>query len=199
MDFLPRFSLNSPAPPLRRTRRRLNVETLETRLLLAADLEPNENLLTHGGACSCPICSGVGLGQFQGEVEYAPVVSSWGGLPAAATVAGLPQLASRPGAAASIFLDFDGHTEAVWGNDTNVVTRVYNRDSDPNSFSEAETAAMTEIWARVAEDFAPFNINVTTIEPPSFANRAAVRVAIGGNYSDWFGDPAGGVAYIGGF
>jgi hypothetical protein len=40
---------------------------------------------------------------------------------------------------------------------------------------------MRKIWETVAEDYAPFNVNVTTVEPPSFANGAAVRVVFAGN------------------
>jgi hypothetical protein len=185
------------APAKRRGRRRLNVESLESRLLLAADTDPSQGLSTHGGVCSCPICSGIGLEQYQPEA--APFVSAPTAAPAAASIAGLPQLSSKPGAPATIFLDFDGHTEIIWGSYYNAVTKVYDRDGNPNSFSAAEVAAIQEIWARVAEDYAPFNINVTTVQPSSFANKVAVRVAIGGSYSDWFGQPAGGVAYIGGF
>ena len=43
--------------------------------------------------------------------------------------------------------------------------------------SYAEISRITEIWARVAEDFAPFDINVTTVDPGSFNNREALRVA----------------------
>ena len=195
---LPRLlSIQSPAPSRRRGRRRLNVESLESRLLLAADTDPNQGQLTHGGVCSCPICSGIGLEQYQPEA--APFVSAPYGAPAAATIAGLPQLSSKPGAPATIFLDFDGHTEIIWGSYYNVVTKVYSQDSNLSSFSSTEVASIQEIWARVAEDYAPFNINVTTVQPSSFANKVAIRVAIGGSYSDWFGQPAGGVAYIGGF
>ncbi|HEX5105711.1 MAG TPA: choice-of-anchor D domain-containing protein, partial [Pirellulaceae bacterium] len=187
---------HQPAPSRRRRNKRLNLERLEPRLLLAADTSASAGILTHGGICSCPICSGVGLEQFQ--PEPAQVVSG-GGTTSAASIAGLPQLSSRPGAAATIFLDFDGNTEALWGSYTNVVTRVFDRDGDETSFSASEISAIQEIWARVAEDFAPFNINVTTVEPPSFANKVAIRVAIGGNYSDWFCPAAGGVAYVGAF
>jgi hypothetical protein len=172
---------------------------LESRLLMAANPNSSDGLMTHGGACSCPICSGVGLDQYQYGPEAAPVVSALPGGPAAASIAGLPQLSSKPGAAATIFLDFDGHTEPVWGSYYNAVTKVYDRDGNLGSFSASEIASIREIWARVAEDYAPFNINVTTVQPPSFANRVAVRVAIGGSYNDWFKNPAGGVAYVGGF
>ena len=159
------------------------------------------NLLSHGGACSCPICSGKGLDQLQ-EFVLADPVGGDGGTSSSGPVAaltGLPQLNSLPGAAKSIFLDFDGHFEAQWGSDSNVSSPAYDRDGDPNSFSTAEIAAIQEIWTRVAEDFAPFNINVTTVQPPQIANGVAIRVVIGGDSSDWFGSSAGGVAYIGGF
>ena len=50
------------------------------------------------------------------------------------------------------------------------------------------------VWATVAEDFAPFNIDVTTVEPsvladnapPTDANGVAMRVAIGGKSTDWY-------------
>jgi len=64
-----------------------------------------------------------------------------------------------------------------------------------------------EIWLRVSEDFAPFNVNVTTSEPSANAlirssiNDASygVRVCIGGSSSDWYGEPVGGIAYLGSF
>lgn len=178
----------------RTSKRRLFVERLESRLLMAVD--PFANLLSHGGICSCPICSGKGLETI--TPEPATVVGSSGSL-AASSVAGLPQLSSRPGAAATLFLDFDGHTEAAWGEYTNVVTRVFDRDGDESSFSASEVSSIHEIWSRVAEDYAPYNINVTTVAPPLIANRVATRIAIGGDWRDWFGQSAGGVAYVGGF
>jgi hypothetical protein len=111
----------------------------------------------------------------------------------------VPQLSSRPGAAATLYLDFDGHVEKQWGNRTNVVTPAYDTDGNPASFNAAETSAIREIWSRVAEDYAPFNLNVTTTPPAVIADRVAARMAIGGSYSDWYGSPAGGVAYVGGF
>lgn len=111
----------------------------------------------------------------------------------------VPALSSRPGAPASLYLDFDGHVEARWGNRTNVVTPPYDTDGNKTSYSAAELAAIREIFARVAEDYAPFNLNVTTVAPPIIADRIAARVAIGGSYSDWYGSAAGGVSYVGGF
>lgn len=111
----------------------------------------------------------------------------------------VPALASRPGAPASLFLDFDGNFERQWGSFNNVSSPAYDTDGNATSFSAAEQAAMREIWSRVAEDYAPFNINVTTVPPRTIADRVAARIVIGGSAADWYGKSAGGVSYAGGF
>jgi hypothetical protein len=111
----------------------------------------------------------------------------------------VPVLSSRPGAAATLYLDFNGHVERQWGGHTNVTTPAYDTDGNPANFSSSELSAIREIWARVSEDYAPFNINVTTVAPPTIADRVAARVVIGGGYGDWYGHSAGGVSYVGGF
>jgi hypothetical protein len=119
----------------------------------------------------------------------------------------LPQLSSNPGATAKLYLDFDGHFEPQWGTFTNVTTPVYDIDSDLATFSDAELANIYSAWQTVAEDYAPFNIDVTTVEPPelapgvpdSVANGVAVRIAIGGDNS-WLGvSGSSGYAFIGSF
>ena len=121
-------------------------------------------------------------------------------------------LHSNPKATKLIYLDFDGHvTERTsWNNRTNkaLTTPQFSSDKDPKNFSDAELERIQYIWQRVAEDFAPFNINVTTEYPgneEALINRGGkddkwgVRVAIGGSYKDWYGHSAGGVAYINSF
>src|SRR5262245_38790122 len=83
----------------------------------------------------------------------------------------VPALFSRPGAPATLYLDFDGNVEKQWGTRVNVVTPPYDTDGNNAAFSAAEIAAIDEIWSRVAEDYAPFNINVTTVPPPVIADR----------------------------
>jgi hypothetical protein len=177
------------------TGRPLSLEPLEPRTLLTAALLPEDDLpalSTHGGACNCPVCTGVGLDEI-------PIVSQSATLSAATTsLAGLPSLSSNPSAQKKLYLDFNGHVQSSWGSFTNVITPVFDQDGNPSSLSSGELAAIREIWTRVAEDYAPFNIDVTTIDPGLSAVGAA-RVAIGGHYSDWYGSSAGGVAYVGGF
>jgi len=97
----------------------------------------------------------------------------------------IPVLNSNPTATAAIYLDFNGHFDATWA----ATTPVFDSDGDRSTFSDNELAYITDVWKIVAEDYAPFNINVTTVEPAvlapgvpgSAANGVALRLAIGGS------------------
>jgi hypothetical protein len=118
-------------------------------------------------------------------------------------------LNSLPSATKTIYLDFNGHTTSgTWWNSgftdgAAFTTPAFSTDGAA-TFSDAELERIQAIWQRVAEDFAPFNVNVTTQDPGTAAivksgtgdSAWGVRVVIGGSYSNWFGDPAGGVAYL---
>lgn len=110
----------------------------------------------------------------------------------------IPQLNSLPDAPVSIYLDFDGHTEAAWGNFRNVVTPVYDIDDDATTFSDDELSRISQIWNLVAEDFRPFDVNVTTVDPGSYNNFESILISIGGNGS-WYNPETGGVARVDGF
>ena len=98
-------------------------------------------------------------------------------------------LSSLPGAPVTVFLDVDGHTETDpgWinfrsdGQSGPIVTPAFDLDNNPATFNAAETQWVSEIWARVAEDYAPFQINVTTVDPGAINDFEAVRVVIGGD------------------
>ena len=96
------------------------------------------------------------------------------------------------GAPVTIYLDFDGHTEnhVEWGKQATgggpIVTPAFSFDADGNNFTQAERDSIEEIWERVAEDFRPFNVNVTTVlpnRPAGFVNAFDMLVSIGGNGS----------------
>jgi hypothetical protein len=114
-------------------------------------------------------------------------------------VPAVPAFSSNTGAAATLYLDFNGHFEPTWGNHSNARTPVFSTDADKTTFSSSERAIIKEVWQRVSEDFAPFNIDVTTVNPGNFDNGKALRVAIGGSWEDWLHREAGGVALRGSF
>jgi trimeric autotransporter adhesin len=100
------------------------------------------------------------------------------------------ELSSKPGAARTIYLDFDGHFEPTWASDgwtfSNVTTTPFDTNGDTSYLTISERWKINETWQRVAEDFAPFDVNVTTIDPGGWdsANGRLMRVAFGGHKTD---------------
>jgi hypothetical protein len=83
-------------------------------------------------------------------------------------------LHSRPSAHTRIYLDFDGAevSNTQWNDATDQAVgtpaRVYagySIDGDPTTFSTAERDVIASTWAEVAEDYAPFRVDVTTQDP----------------------------------
>jgi hypothetical protein len=104
-----------------------------------------------------------------------------------------PHLSSYPPATAVIFLDFDGHT--VEGTSWNWSLPLI--ECQPSGL---DAAKITEVFNRVAEDFRPFNINVTTDSTYFLAAPADRRMrVIITTTSAWYGNAAGGVAFISSF
>jgi len=184
-----------------RTKSALNFQSLEPRLVMCASLEldgqDQEENLAHGSHCGCGCCcGGADLHGFP-AVESGDVPDDGGG-GETSPLASLPLLSSNPDAEVKLYLDFDGHFEADWGSFDDISSPAFSLDGDYNTFNTAEMNAITEIWQRVSEDYAPFNIDVTTIEPDNFDNGSALRIVIGGS-SSWYGNTVGGVAYINSF
>ena len=180
----------------------LKFQTLEPRLVMSGSVELNGGLHTdddttgHSEGCGCGCCAG---GHLHGldAIETTTVPDESGG-DEQFPLASLPLLSSNPTASVKLYLDFDGHFESQWGAYSNITTPAFSIDGNYASFSTAEMDAITEIWQRVSEDYAPFNIDVTTVNPGSFANGEAMRVVIGGN-SSWYGGTVGGLGYINSF
>jgi Bacterial pre-peptidase C-terminal domain/Metallo-peptidase family M12B Reprolysin-like len=122
------------------------------------------------------------------------------------------RLHSRPGASRTIFLDFDGHTVSGTAWNTGSLTagffaEQYTIDADPLTFNDAEREQIQLTWARMAEDYAPFDVDVTTEEPSfdainrsnSTDNVFGTRVLVSGanEYSSICPRGCGGVAYVG--
>jgi titin len=114
-----------------------------------------------------------------------------------ATPVALPALSSFSAASKKIFLDFDGADAINWGTYSVPATPRFDIDGNTTNFNSTEASAITRIWARVAEKFSPFNLDVTTIDPGTYAGGEVLRVVIGGD-GTWLGN-AGGAAYVNGF
>jgi PKD repeat protein len=117
-------------------------------------------------------------------------------------------LHSLPGAAKVIYLDFDGHSTSgtSWnsGYGDPIVSAPYDIDGVAG-FSSTELTRIQYIWQRVAEDYLPYGVDVTTQDPGVEALRKSgtgdtawgQRVVI--SPTNWYNTGAGGVAYIGAF
>ena len=118
-------------------------------------------------------------------------------------------LHSKPGLGRVLYLDCNGHTTSgtSWKSGATFTSPPYDTDGTTASFSSGELANIQEIWKRVSEDYAPWDVDVTTEEPPLESLRKTsstdttfgIRMVIGGSSYDWYGAGAGGVAYLGSF
>ena len=104
----------------------------------------------------------------------------------------VPKLNSFPSAVATIFIDFDGQyvQSTVWnnGNPSNCA---------PSGMTDAQ---ITEAFNRAAEDYRPFNVNLTTDSTVFLAAplNKRIRIIVTAS-SSWYPAGYGGVAYIGSF
>jgi PKD repeat protein len=143
------------------------------------------------------------LPQGEGKEAIAPingVVSSM-----AAATADPFSLHSKPGSNRIIYLDFNGHvaTNTAWFSGT-LNAQAYDIDGKPAAFSDIELNNIKEIWQRVAEDYAPFDVDVTTQEPTADALRRTSssdmqygsRAVITRSMPQLCSQLCGGVAYV---
>ncbi|WP_052808100.1 PKD domain-containing protein [Methyloterricola oryzae] len=84
------------------------------------------------------------------------------------------QLHSKSGASKIIYLDFNGQTVTGtgWNNSYSLPTisaPAFDTGGNASVFDDAELTRIQNIWSRVAEDYAPFDIDVTTEEPSADA------------------------------
>lgn len=127
--------------------------------------------------------------------------------PADVVVPDVFALSSRPGSTRTIYLDFDGATYSGtrWKNGAEIVSPPYSIDGDSSTFSQVERAQIYLAWQTVAEDYAPFDVNVTTLRPdPSALTRTSsldqtygIPVVVSPTNSVGAGCGCGGLSYVG--
>ncbi|MFO0808246.1 MAG: fibronectin type III domain-containing protein [Gemmataceae bacterium] len=140
-----------------RLQRLLNLTTLEARDAPHSgphyDLLGNPAGISHGPFLP-PDGGAIALDSLLGGPAgpLAPGAVTW-----TAAANGMPQLASRPSAPTAIYLDFDGDgTNSAY--DTNGNTAV---------FDATEQGVIVECWRQISIYFAMFDVNVTTVKPPT--------------------------------
>lgn len=106
-------------------------------------------------------------------------------------VKALPKLSSFPTATATIYLDFDGHmvTGSLWNGGMPIACTA-------PSLTDAQ---ITEIFNRVAEDYRPFNVNITTDSAKFLAAPLAQRIRVIVTPTSAWKPNVGGISYIGSF
>ena len=195
-----------------RERRKPRFETLEERRLLNAsplfDVPTVETALVSEAVPSSHIVPG--LQSLDESLEIA--LRQAGQNPSALSQNFVFNLNSDPNSNKTIYLDFNGHTYtgSSWNNGAKITVPPFDTDGNASTFSNAELRLIYEIWARVAEDYAPFEVNVTTKAPsadqltktPNINDETyGIRVAVGGSCNDWYVKTGtkSGVAEIGSF
>jgi hypothetical protein len=129
----------------------------------------------------------------------------------ARAVADVFALHSRPGSSKTIYLDFTGEVipPGAWNTTTTITAGPLDSDGSPSTFSAAERSAIETVWDRVSEDYAPFDVDVTTEEPTvDMIDRADAADNVYGTRAVITSTPTanvgvcggcGGVAYVGVF
>ena len=110
------------------------------------------------------------------------------------------KLHSKPASVVGkIYLNFAGRTvtSSVWNSNTPFVTEAYNKDGVAG-FNSDELTQIRSMWLAVAEDYAAFNIDVTTEPPTNIDYTRFIEIIITPSNS-WYGSSAGGICYIGSF
>ncbi|MEB3200116.1 MAG: Calx-beta domain-containing protein, partial [Synechococcaceae cyanobacterium] len=138
------------------------------------DVSTSHSVLSssQNASCACPFCSRIAVEVEVTDAAAAPAVvqalpATAAGAVAASTLGTLSledtfRLHSNPGAAKTIYLDFDGHSMAssVWENYSALSLKPFY-----SSLTDSAKLEIQRIWQRVTEDYAAFDVNVTTQDP----------------------------------
>lgn len=188
LNWCGRFVQKSLFPSSRRTHGTSQrvITILESRVLLAAKIGTSPKV--------DPLAAASGAARGADSAPLFPLSETF-------------KLHSRPSATKVLYIDFNGQQvkDTAWNSNGNTLNfEAYSYEGDA-SFSDNELESLQRIWARVVEDFAPFDIDVTTEEPPiedlrktgGSDTRWGIRALVSNN--DPLNTGAGGVAYIGSF
>ena len=150
------------------------------------------DLILHKRSLDSMLCEGIPLrvhpNQAQADASAAPPPEAIGAI---------PTLDSRPEATGVLYLSFGGETvtDPFWNGGSTIYAAPAVINGIPIS-----TTQMTDVWARVAEDFKPFEVTVTTSRARYDNAPVGQRMmAVITPTQSWYSSSVGGVAGIGSF
>lgn len=94
------------------------------------------------------------------------------------------KLHTKPASTRVLYMNFTGDSK----------NPAFSLDSVPSTFNEAEQILIQKVWQRVVEDYAPFDIDITTEKPTVTAGKIGAVILISPQTST-----AGGYAYLNSF
>ncbi len=126
---------------------------------------------------------------------------------AAVPIGSPPIYHSKPGATKVLFLDFNGAdvSNTRWNTTKGISVwycTAFDIDGDSSTFSDTEQRYIREMWERVAEDYAVYDVDVTTEQPSSWNQNTAHALITPTTDANGVQCPhygAGGIAYVGVF
>ena len=145
-------------------------------------------LLLHRKPLASMVCQGIPRSPNQPPAGLEASRSS------VSVLAAQPALDSKPDAVGVLYLDFDGEqvSDPDWNSGFTIVAQPALLGGYPIT-----TAQITDVWQRVAEDFKPFNVSVTTNRARYDSAPPGARALCIITPSDsWFYASVGGVAYL---
>ena len=116
------------------------------------------------------------------------------------------KLHSKVGSKRVIYLDFTGFLTSgkAWASGATIDSPAFSLDADRAMFSHNEMDIIQEVWKRVAEDYAPFDVDITTEDPgqdaitrSSSADEKYGTRAVITTLDSRLCTSCGGVAYVG--
>ncbi len=137
------------------------------------------------------------------------LVDGSGGAPLASQTpseAQLKVLQSKPNANKVLYINYWGGvlSDTQWNADNNsgndIVYTAYSYDNDSNTFSNDDRYRMWLAWRETAEDYAPFDVNITTDQTVYDATLSEDRAMLIASTTDsWYPQTAGGLGHLDSF
>ncbi len=157
-----------------------------------------DNRLFYACTFKAPMTAPSGGGSAQ--IQTGPDTSTYTGVPPTVTATTAFQLHSRPGAAKTLYLDFKGHTTpaGLWSI-SSITIPAFKLSGTTSATDQLNLNAIRDIWLHVSEDFAAWDIDVTT-DSTGISTKPGLRCVVGGRQDAVVGSfGVMGIAMIGSF